>query len=124
MIAANTAPNIAMYFGFRSLSSWPTSEPLAVVLLSAISHQPMFFDNRDEARIAERQQRTSFQANQKCREPNSAYTDRRQQRCPMNAETFGMKGRRDKPENLNLVHERDAERHGAQRRGFALHRAR
>src|SRR6266550_1832643 len=120
MIAAKAAPNSAMFFGLRSRSSCPG----AAVCSSTMLQQLVLFDDRDEARIAERQQRTSFQANQKCREPNSAYTDRRQQRCPMNAETFGMKGRRDKPENLNLVHERDAERHGAQRRGFALHRAR
>lgn len=80
----------------------------------------MLLDDGDEARVAKWQQRTIPQLAEKCREPQTTDADRRQERRPVQAETIGMKRRRDKPEKLDLVHQRDRCGYRAKRSSFAF----
>ncbi len=58
IIAANEAAKIAMFFGLRSLSSWPVS--MVFDGTSAIFKQLVLFDYGDKSRVAGRQQRPSL----------------------------------------------------------------
>src|SRR5258706_6000769 len=108
MSKVSATPNQPIFLGSKSLSSWPAAALLSGGVGSAILHQPMFFDDRDETRIAQRQQRPVFQLRQKRREPNAADAEGRQERRPMHSETVRMKTRHDKPIELDLMHHGDA----------------
>src|SRR5262245_17356194 len=120
MTVAKANPTKATRFGLISLTSCPEAALRSVRSCSTMWHQTMLLDDGDEARVAKWQQRTIPQLAEKCREPQTTDADGRQERRPVQAETIGMKRRRDKPEKLHQVHQRDRAGNRAERRGFAF----
>ncbi len=120
---AKPATNSEMFRGLRSLCSWPDSAWMgSAVFVSAILFQSMFFDDRHETRITKRQQRPAMQLPEKHAEPEAADAERRQHHRPMQRPTFRVKGRRDKPPDLDEMHRRNQYGHGEQRRSGLFHR--
>src|SRR5688500_10280972 len=122
--AAKPMPKNEIFLGLRSLSSWPAAALAPCgVFASAIFQQSMFFEDRDQTRVAKRQQRPSLELSDKHAEPKSADADRCQHRRPMQRQAVAMKCRRDKPPYFDQLHRGDQDRDGEERGGCLLHPA-
>src|SRR4030095_4921535 len=101
MTVAKANPTKATRFGLISLTSWPDAALRAVRSCSTMWHQTMLLDDGDAERVAKWKQGTIHNLTEKCSEPQTTEADGPQKRRPVEAETIGMKRRRDEPEKLD-----------------------